>query len=88
MKRPHEDKITFLLAYRTQFFYTTCTKLDIAHAFLFERAQCPLCEKVIFFPFSRTKLYIKLKNILSTFPQVSLELTYKYFAPAYSECMS
>ena len=38
MRRPHEDKITFSLVYRTQFFYTTCTKLDLAHAFLFERA--------------------------------------------------
>ena len=39
VKRPHEDKITFLLAYRTQFFHTTCAKLDLAHAVLFERAQ-------------------------------------------------
>ena len=39
VKRPHEDKITFSLAYRTQFFYTTCTKLDLTHAVLFERAQ-------------------------------------------------
>ena len=27
VKRLHEDKITFSLVYRTQFFYTTCTKL-------------------------------------------------------------
>ena len=39
VKRPHVDKITFSLVYGTQFFYTTCTKLDLAHAFLFERAQ-------------------------------------------------
>ena len=39
VKRPHEDKITFSLAYRTQFFYTTCAKLDLAHAVLLERAQ-------------------------------------------------
>ena len=38
VKRPHEYKITFLLMYRTQFCYTTCTKLDLAHAFLFERS--------------------------------------------------
>ena len=47
VKRPHKDKITFSLAYRTQFFYTSCTKLDLAHAFLFERAQCPLCARSI-----------------------------------------
>ena len=49
VKRPHEDKITFSLAYRTQFFYT---KLDLAHAFLFERAQSGAlsteCEKINF----------------------------------------
>ena len=39
MQRPHEDKITFSLAYQIEFFYTTCTKLDLAHAVLFERAQ-------------------------------------------------
>ena len=39
VEREHQDKITFSLVYRTQYFYTTCTKLDLAHAFLFERAQ-------------------------------------------------
>ena len=39
VKRPHEDKITFSLVYRTQFFYTTCTKPDLAHALLFERVK-------------------------------------------------
>ena len=34
-----EDEITFSLVYRTQFFYTTCTNLDLAHALLFQRAQ-------------------------------------------------
>ena len=33
VKRPHEDKITFSLAYRTQFFDTTCGKFDLGHAF-------------------------------------------------------
>ena len=47
VKSPHEDKITFSLVYRTQFFYTTCTKLDLAHAFLFERVQCPLCARSV-----------------------------------------
>ena len=49
MKRPHEDKITFSLAYRTQFFHTSCAKLDLAHAVLLERAQSDTlrteCEK-------------------------------------------
>ena len=52
VKRPHEDKITFSLAYRTQFFYTTCIKLDLPHAVLFEHAQSDTlrteCEKIIF----------------------------------------
>ena len=39
VKRSHQDKITFSLVYRTQFFHTTCTKLDLTHVFLFERAQ-------------------------------------------------
>ena len=39
VKRPHEDKITFSLAYWTQFFHTTCAKLDLAHAVLLERPQ-------------------------------------------------
>ena len=39
VKRPHVDKITFSLVYRTQFFYTMFTKPDLAHALLFERAQ-------------------------------------------------
>ena len=39
VERTHEDKITFSLVYQTQFFYATCTKLDAAHALLFERAQ-------------------------------------------------
>ena len=34
-----EVKISFPLAYRTGFFDTTCTKLDLAHAFLFDRVQ-------------------------------------------------
>ena len=29
------------------FFYTTCTKLHLAHAFVFERAQCPLCARSV-----------------------------------------
>ena len=52
VKRPHEDKITFSLAYRTQFFPTTCAKLDLAHVVLLERAQSDTlrteCEKIIF----------------------------------------
>ena len=52
LKRPHRDKITFSLAYRTQFFHTTCAKLDLAHAVLFERAQSDTlrteCEKKVF----------------------------------------
>ena len=52
VKRPHEDKITFSLVYRTQFFYTPWTKLDLAHAFLFERvrnrASRTECEKSFF----------------------------------------
>ena len=52
MKRPHEDKITFSLAYRTQFFHTTCAQLDLAHAVLLERAQSDTlrteCEKGFF----------------------------------------
>ena len=51
VKRPHEDKITFSLAYRSQFFHTTCVKLDVAHAALFERAQSVTlrteCEKIM-----------------------------------------
>ena len=39
VKRPLEDKITFSLAYRIQFFHTTCSKLHLAHAVLFKRAQ-------------------------------------------------
>ena len=38
VKRPHDDKITFSLAYLTQLFYTMYTKLYLAHAVLFERA--------------------------------------------------
>ena len=55
VKRPREDKITFSLVYRTQFFYTTCTKLDLAHAFLFERAQSVHleCEQILFDPLAR-----------------------------------
>ena len=53
MKRLHEEKITFSLAYRTQFFHTPCTKLDLVHACLFERAQSGAlrteCEKIILF---------------------------------------
>ena len=52
VKRPHEDKITSSLAYRIQIFHTTCAKLDLAHAVLFERAQsvhfAKECEKIIF----------------------------------------
>ena len=39
VKRPHEDKITFSLEYRTLFFDTTCEKLNFGHAFLLERVQ-------------------------------------------------
>ena len=49
MKRPHEDKITFSLVYRTQFFYTTCTKLDLVHAFLFEWTLYARSEKKYIF---------------------------------------
>ena len=38
-KRPHKDKITFSLAYRKQFFDTTCGKLYLGHAFLFKRVR-------------------------------------------------
>ena len=52
VKRPHEDKITFSLAYRTQSFHTTCAKLDLAHAVLSERAQSDTlrteCEKIVY----------------------------------------
>ena len=52
VKRSYEDKITFSHAYRTQFFHTTCAKLDLAHAVLLERAQSNTlrteCEKVNF----------------------------------------
>ena len=52
VKRSHEDKITFSLAYRTQFFHTTCANLDLVHAVLFERAQSDSlrteCEKIMF----------------------------------------
>ena len=55
VKMPHEDKMTFSLVYWTQFFYTTWTKLDLAYAFLFERAQCPLYKFLgIFFLFVRS----------------------------------
>ena len=37
VKSQREDKITFSLAYRTQFFHTTCAKLDLTLAVLFER---------------------------------------------------
>ena len=52
VKRSYEDKITFSHAYRTQFFHTTCAKLDLAHAVLLERAQSNTlrteCEKIMF----------------------------------------
>ena len=52
VKSPHGDKTTFSLAYRTQFFHTTCAKLDLAHADLFEHAQSDTlrteCEKIMF----------------------------------------
>ena len=52
VKRPHEDKITFSLAHRKQFFYTTCAKLGLAHAVLFQRTQSDTlrtkCEKISF----------------------------------------
>ena len=51
VKRLHEDKITFLLVYRTQFFHTMCTELDLTHAFLFEHAKVSTqrteCEKIM-----------------------------------------
>ena len=39
VKRPHKDKITFSLLYRTLFCDTTCEKLNLGHAFLLERVQ-------------------------------------------------
>ena len=52
VKRPHGDKITFSHACRTQFFHTTCAKLDLAHAVLFERARSVTwrteCETIMF----------------------------------------
>ena len=39
VKRPHEDKITFSLMYRTLFFDTTCEKLNLRHVFLLERVR-------------------------------------------------
>ena len=62
----HEDKITFLLEYRTQFFdTTTCGKLNLGHAFLLERMQNPAlrteCEKSFFLP-AAYKLRFKLKK--------------------------
>ena len=39
VQRPHEDKIIFLLEYRTLFFDTTCEKLNLGHAVLFDRAR-------------------------------------------------
>ena len=37
MERSHEDKMTFSVECRTQFFDTTCEKLNLEHAFLLER---------------------------------------------------
>ena len=62
VKRSHEVKITFLLAYRIVFFYATCTKLDLAHAFLFERVRnrafCPECwkKKIFTIPWPKVPL--------------------------------
>ena len=39
VKRPYEDKITFSPLYRTLFFHTTCGKLNVGRASLFERAR-------------------------------------------------
>ena len=62
--RPHEDKITFSLAYRTQFFDTTCRKLNLGHAFLLERVQNRAlrteCEKV-----SSLRLILKLYKLIA-----------------------
>ena len=69
VKRSHEDKITFSLVYRTQFFYTTCTKLDLAHTFLFERAQSGALrterEKILFDTRAKDDSTLVLESTLS-----------------------
>ena len=39
VKRADEHKITFSLVYQTFFFDTTCGKLNLGHAFLFEHVR-------------------------------------------------
>ena len=56
------DKITFSVAYRTQFFHTTCAKLDLAHAVLFERAQ----SDTFFFAYYSLSLSLYLSCSLLT----------------------
>ena len=52
MKRSQEVKISFPLANGTVFFDTTCTKLNLVHAFLFERVRNRAlrteCAKIMF----------------------------------------
>ena len=48
VKRSHELEITFSLAYRTVLFDSTCTKLDLSYAFLFECTQNRALRKVYY----------------------------------------
>ena len=66
VKRPHEDKITLSLVYRTQSFYTTCTKRDLAYAFLFELARSGhFAHGVWKIIFSNAKILLRLKYRIS-----------------------
>ena len=73
VKRPHEDKITFSFEYRTQFFDTTCSKLNLGHAFLLERVQNPAlrteCENFFFFfnVMCKTRLFMLVVHAQSGF---------------------